>query len=342
MRTRLPAAHIVERLVWAGLLLSVLPVNAYAVPGAGEVGAGNRSFKEGEYRKALESYEKASGMNPSEPAIDYDLGAAYYKVGDFDKAVENFQKSLLTDDDRLRQDARYNLANALFKSGIAREEVDIGRAISGLEQALGEYAKVIAVEPKDADAKANQELVRRELERLKKKQQEMKQDQQDSSSSQKDGQQGSKGQDQPGGSKEKPDRTKEDKKQDGSDRSAGGKDKPDQGNGSKDDQKRGRNEVPGDKDGKDSRSGPRQEDKSPQGADRKSPRPEGEPGKDKPGSDKAGQQKAPTAGQSMDGKVLSQEEARAILDDFDQNEQPKGLLNFLREKREGRPVEKDW
>ena len=95
--------------------------NARAASGAADVASGNRQFRAGDYKQALESYRKAAASNPGEAAIDYNLGAAYYKEGEYDQAVESFRHSLLTDDEGLGRNARFNLGNSLYRAGAERE-----------------------------------------------------------------------------------------------------------------------------------------------------------------------------------------------------------------------------
>ncbi|NTV29896.1 MAG: tetratricopeptide repeat protein [Candidatus Omnitrophica bacterium] len=352
---RLPVA------VLAGVLCLALPAVAAAAPGARDVGVGNRLFKAGQYNEAAASYEKAAAKNPSEAAIDYDLGAAYYKAGDFDKAVDSFQKSLLTEDEHLRRNAWFNLGNSLYNSALAREKEDVGKAVKLVEQSLAQYDKVLAAEPKDEDARVNKSFVAQELERLKKKQQDLqkqgkpgssaqdKNDQDQKKEQQKDQQSGQQQQPQSGQQDQSSGSGQEQKNAEGQ-KAQDGQKPPENGQGGQDRANpAAKNDVAG-------QSGEEQGDKKSPGE-----KPEtGAPDKDKKSGEKersgeetsgtkdaqggkgSEQQSSSATGQAGNGQLLSQEEARAILDDFDQNEQPRGLLNFIREKRDSAPVKKDW
>ncbi|MBF0569913.1 MAG: tetratricopeptide repeat protein [Candidatus Omnitrophica bacterium] len=72
--------------------LLIISSQAYAAPGYRDVNEGNAAFAKGDFKKAVEQYEKAAEQNPQEPLIDYDLGTAYYKSGDFDKSVDRRQE----------------------------------------------------------------------------------------------------------------------------------------------------------------------------------------------------------------------------------------------------------
>ena len=323
MRTPVRKLQLAVCLFLAGMLCVVFSLPSHAAAGAGDVSRGNALFKEGRFKKAVESYETAEQKNPTAAAIDYDLGAAYYKDGAFDKAVEHFQKSLLADDDHLRRDAHFNLSNALYKSGIAHENDDISAAISGLEQAVGNYEKALSLDSKDVDAASNRDFVKKELERLKKKQQDMKQQQQDQQ--QQNQQQENKDQK----------NTPQDQQQ------SGEKNKQDQRNSVQNQGQGQKNEVPENKNEQEQKpSGGQEGEKGKKSEGEKAQQEQGQPAKEE--SSRKQQQQSSTAGQESDGQVLSKDEARAALDDFDQNDQPKGLLNFIREKHDTRPVDKDW
>ncbi|MBF0569912.1 MAG: hypothetical protein HQL18_03980 [Candidatus Omnitrophica bacterium] len=232
-----------------------------------------------------------------------------------------------TDDKKAANKVHYNLGNALYKAGTAREDKDIQAAIKSLEEALPHYEKVMAADPKDKDAPVSHDFVKKEIERLKKKMQEQKQNKtcpnpqkKDGSDQKKDeGSSGKKDQSSPQDQKGQDSQNDQQNKQDGKNspqKDKAGQDQPQQ------------QEQPADQGGQKNKDG-------------------SSPEKDASGKDQG--QKAespskdnPSSGQAGEGQISSEKEARVLLDDFDQNEQPKGLLNFIREKRDARPVEKDW
>jgi tetratricopeptide (TPR) repeat protein len=65
-------------------------------------------------------------------------------------------------------------------------------------------------------------------------------------------------------------------------------------------------------------------------------------GSKEPQSAEASKEQGSSAGQGEQGTVLSQDEVNVLLDDFAQNEQPRGLLKFNREPGRERPVSKDY
>ncbi len=300
------------------LLFLMCSAEAWAVKGAGEVGKGNRFYQKEKYAQALEQYEKADVKNPTEAKISYDLGAAAYKSGDYERAVQYFQKSLLTDDDVFKKDVNYNLGNSFYKAGASREDKDIQGALKLLKESLDSLEKVRATAPDDKDAVNNYNFVKQEIERLKQKQQKQQQEKQDQKN-QKDQQQDSQKQD----------------KQD----NQGQKDQAQQKQGQEDQQKQGQQQDQGQrgaqeqKDGlKDKEQADKKDSQQGQSQDQKQ--------KDEPAQGKDENKAA--SGQEAEGQISSQKEAQAMVDEFERNELPKGLLNFAPRQDQPHPVEKDW
>lgn len=105
-----------------------------------------KAYQKHDYAKAAEKFE-----NPEWKA------AANYQAKNFDKAAAEFQQT----------NNFYNLGNALAKKG-------------ELQQALAAYEQAIKDNPFDNDAKANKEIVEKELEKQKQQQENKPQDSQKS------------------------------------------------------------------------------------------------------------------------------------------------------------------
>ena len=158
--------------------LILLPSTAFASSLAKDVKKGNTFYNNQEYDQAIEKYREVLAKDPNSDIINYNLGAALYKKKDFDGTITHFQKSLLTEDEKLKEKTHYNLGNAYYKSGTEKEKADLSAAVSQLKQSLGEYEKVLAINEKNEDALYNHEFVTKELKRLEKKLQQQQQNQQ--------------------------------------------------------------------------------------------------------------------------------------------------------------------
>ena len=77
--------------------------------------AGNDLFRAGQYAQAVENYEAALGAGIDTPLLQYNLGIAYYRIGNFQKA--ELALSLAAEDPALAALATYNLGLATLASG---------------------------------------------------------------------------------------------------------------------------------------------------------------------------------------------------------------------------------
>ena len=59
---------------------------------------GDRYFNNGEYKKAIESYNEYLKLKPSHVKSIYNRGRSYEELGDFQKAMEDFKRVLEIDD----------------------------------------------------------------------------------------------------------------------------------------------------------------------------------------------------------------------------------------------------
>lgn len=272
-------------------------------PGAKEVRTGNEFFHQKKYDEALKGYEKALSKALADPRIDYDLGAVYYKKGDYKHAVESFQKSVLMDDPGARLDANYNLGNALYKAGVAEEDRDIHHAIDMLKKALLEYDKTLIGRPKDKEAAENKAFVIKELERLQERQKQQQQNQQQQK--QQDQKQKDSQQDQDQQNKEQQNQDQQNKDQ---------QDERDQ----------------------EKRSPQEQKDPAEEGQ-KEDAQNQGQSEQDK----KNAEDQRKNASLAVEGK-MSQDDAKRIIDEFSRNEEPKEMMNFMQRSGREKVPSKNW
>ncbi|QNA43890.1 tetratricopeptide repeat protein [Lacibacter sediminis] len=125
----------------------------------GEVMKGNRYYKEGNYDKAEEAYQKA--LSKKENLIArYNLGNTLYKKESIDDAVKSFDGVIsATDDPELKTKALYNKGVLLHKGNRLTEAIDA-------------YKQALRLNPDDEEVRKNLQLALQQ-----KKQQEPKQEQ---------------------------------------------------------------------------------------------------------------------------------------------------------------------
>ena len=107
---------------------------------------GNQAFSEQVYQEALEAYQSAQIESPELAEPYYNAANAYYRQGDYAKALEQISQALnFIDDESLAESSLFNLGNNLYNS-------------QELETAVAAYTEALLINPEDQDAKYNLEL----------------------------------------------------------------------------------------------------------------------------------------------------------------------------------------
>lgn len=130
----------------AFVLIFLFSCPALHASAAGRVRDGNRSFKKGEYDRALDKYREAQISAPDNPAVHFNIGDALYKTGDFSRSDAEFQRALSDREAGVRSRAYYNLGNSAFRQ-------------QKYDEALTHYKKALDLDPGDLDAKYNVEYL---------------------------------------------------------------------------------------------------------------------------------------------------------------------------------------
>ncbi|MCX5713644.1 MAG: tetratricopeptide repeat protein [Candidatus Omnitrophica bacterium] len=136
---------------------------AFAEEPATMVRKANRLYNKNDFDQALKLYNQAQSQAPERPEIDFDLGTAQYKKGDYQAAVDSFEKACVTKDKVLEAKALYNIGNSKYKMGLLKENTDLSQTVALLRESLDYYKRSIDLDPQDPDPKVNHELVEKQL-----------------------------------------------------------------------------------------------------------------------------------------------------------------------------------
>ena len=254
------------------LLLTFLPALSLRTAQA----SGFSDYQQGNYPAALKDFESRLQKGAAAAEIKFDAGAAAYKAGDFKKAAGYFSEAMTSAKSKIRDDATYNLANALVRTGEAAQESEA--KLADWKNALQHYETVLKSNPKNVAALENRDIVRKLIEDLK-KQQEQKKNDKDKKKDQKD----NKDKDQ----KDNKDQNKDQKQSDNSQGGGQGKsDQKDQKDQQKDQNGKGDQDKDKSQDSKDQKDQNKDQNKGQQGAPTPTPSPSASPDQGKGGESK--------------------------------------------------------
>jgi len=149
-----PKTALVSVLLWA-LIFSPYTVLASGVHRSMQ--KGQEAYQKQDYEAALKSFIDAQLEDPDRPEIFYNIANAYYKLGDFDSAFENYSQALAGEKNSLKQKVLYNRGNANYRRG-------------RLEDAISDYEAALKIDAGDQEAAQNLDYVKKMLE-MKKEQQ---------------------------------------------------------------------------------------------------------------------------------------------------------------------------
>jgi tetratricopeptide (TPR) repeat protein len=113
-----------RRLLPALVLLALIPsVEAWAEAtdtsaGAAAISEGNRAFRSGDYRAAISSYLASRRQGGESAVVNFNLGVAYYRVGEYAEAEQWLGRAAR--DSQYSSRARYNLGLVYWARGDTR------------------------------------------------------------------------------------------------------------------------------------------------------------------------------------------------------------------------------
>ncbi len=128
-------------------------------------------YNDKEYDRALAEFMAARQEAPDREELDYDLGAALYKLQKYPEAMGAFAKVIEKEEPELAADAWYNLGNSLAQAG-------------KFEESLGAFKNSLRLRSDDEDAKYNLETVLRMMQQQQQQQQQQQGGEQDSTQQQ--------------------------------------------------------------------------------------------------------------------------------------------------------------
>ncbi len=150
----------------AALLMMFLSSSLFATaPGLDAYRSGKFEDAYGQFQQTLKTHPESR----AEDKLQFDSGAAAYKLKDYSKAMESFSQALLSRDIGLQSKGHYNLGNTLYQRGDAQKSDD--KKLSDWTNALDHYEQTLKLDPQNKEAKDNYDYVKKKIEELKNKKQ---------------------------------------------------------------------------------------------------------------------------------------------------------------------------
>jgi len=129
-----------------------------------------RAYHEGKFKQSADEYGRALARSPEDVKLQYNLGVAAYKSGDFSKAGDALDRSLHSDHLDLQENAYYDLGNVLYRVGQESAAKKPEVATDKWKKSIASYESALKLNPKDQDAVFNRDLVKRRLAALEEQQ----------------------------------------------------------------------------------------------------------------------------------------------------------------------------
>lgn len=117
------------------------------------------AYKKGEFAEAISKFGGAEAKGADKNLANYNMGAAYYKAGKADSALNYWQSVAINDKDKsLQARAWHNIGNSFVKQ-------------QNYEKAADAYKQALKLSPDDEDTRYNLAYSQRRVEQQQKQQQ---------------------------------------------------------------------------------------------------------------------------------------------------------------------------
>ncbi len=136
---------------------------------------GNKLYQEGKYEDAVKEYTEGL-TKKADYTLFYNRGASFFKLGQYDKALSDFENSATysnSDTGHIR--AIYNAGNSSFMKAETDKVKNPSAALQSYEKAVSHFERVLQLDKNNQKAAYNLELGRIRIDELKKQQKDNKQ-----------------------------------------------------------------------------------------------------------------------------------------------------------------------
>jgi Ca-activated chloride channel family protein len=164
----------------AAAMLLLAPTRAHASPAHAA-----KAYAAGHFEDAAKEYEADSAKEPKDARLAFNAGDAAYRAGHYEAAKAAFDRALAAADPTMKEHVFYNEGDAFYRLGESHQADARAKTIEQWKAAITAYDGALALDPKDADARFNRDLVKRKLAALEQKEKEEQQQKEKEKQSQK-------------------------------------------------------------------------------------------------------------------------------------------------------------
>jgi Ca-activated chloride channel family protein len=150
--------------------LAIAAVTAVAQSANASPRDAERAYHAGKFKQSADEYGRALARAPNDVKLQYNLGVAAYKSGEYAKAGDALGRSLHADRLDLQENAYYDLGNVLFRVGQETVAKQPEQTTEKWKKSIASYESALKLNPKDQDAIYNRDLVKRKLAALEQQQ----------------------------------------------------------------------------------------------------------------------------------------------------------------------------
>jgi Ca-activated chloride channel homolog len=150
------------------------------------VSEASAAMAQGNFEAAATAYAEAAALKPESAELTYNLGVAQFRKGEHQAAEESFRQAASMATGELRNRAMFNMGTSAYAQALKGTQKNqtpapaeggadpLQGATASIKEAIEHFARTLAEEPVDEDARVNGELahrLRRMLEQLQQNQQ---------------------------------------------------------------------------------------------------------------------------------------------------------------------------
>jgi tetratricopeptide (TPR) repeat protein len=167
------------------LLLIAAAAQSVCAESVGQVvNEGNKLYRQGQYKEAINEYDKAATRSPEIVEPRFNKADGYFRLGDLQQAIDLYKAVAAESKDmQLVEKAKYNLGNCFFQQGVKLKDSDAQKAVDNMQSAIGWWRQTLDINPADEKAAKNIEVARLTIkniiDQINKQKQQQKQTQED-------------------------------------------------------------------------------------------------------------------------------------------------------------------